>query len=171
MTTVVGISGASRAGKTSLCNLLKDNFTEKSVRILHMDQFVFPEDQIPKIKDEIDWERPESVDYKKLNKAIEDAKGQNDLILVEGILIFYDNQLESIYDRKIFIEIDFDTFWNRKKEDKRWAVPDWFIQHIWDSYLRYGLRNSENSLRISGKSDYPIDDIKEFILPNRDVHV
>jgi len=163
---VVGISGASRAGKSTLSNLLKDSFSKEKVTILHMDQFVFPQDQIPKIKDEIDWERPESVDYAKLAKAIEDTKSQNDLILVEGILIFHNDQLKNIYDRKIFVEIDYGTFLTRKKEDKRWPVPEWFIQHIWDSYLKYGMRNSENSLKVSGQSRFSISDIRKYILQN-----
>ena len=40
---------------------------------------------------------------------------------------------------KIFLEISKRLFIERKREDLRWGLePDWYIEHIWEAYLRYG---------------------------------
>jgi hypothetical protein len=40
----------------------------------------------------------------------------------------------------LFVEIDKETFLKRKARDLRWGKePRWYMEHIWDSYLKFGL--------------------------------
>jgi len=163
MGLVVGISGVSRAGKSTLSKRLTNRLHDWKIIILDMDDFVFPKNEMPRINEEADWETPESVDYVRLSDRINEVNAGFDLVIVEWILIFYDETLNSLFDKKLFIEIPYETFLERKRNDRRWNEPEWYIQHIWDSYLKYGLKNSEDAMKISGNSSFEIPDILEFI--------
>jgi nicotinamide/nicotinate riboside kinase len=56
---VVGISGCSSSGKTTLSRLLRDIFP--STFVLHEDDFYKPEDQLPKKNDLVDWDCAEAL--------------------------------------------------------------------------------------------------------------
>ena len=71
-TLVVGISGPSSCGKTTLARLLRDIWPKTF--ILHEDDFYWPDSQIP-IKDDVqDWDCLEAVDLRKLHSALEYIK-------------------------------------------------------------------------------------------------
>ncbi|MCH7513305.1 MAG: hypothetical protein IH947_05090 [Bacteroidetes bacterium] len=104
MGLVVGIGGVSRAGKSTLSKRLKNRLPGIRIIILDMDDFVFPENEMPRINDEPDWETPESIDYTKLSGRINETKAEYDLVIVEGILIFCDESLNSLIDKKLFLK-------------------------------------------------------------------
>jgi uridine kinase len=138
MARIIGIGGVSRSGKSTLAKKLKDHFVTKRVRILDQDDFVKPENDIPKIKDRTDWEHPESIDIQSLLAEIDAAEDQ-DLIIVEGLLAFHFEELRIRFDVTIFLTISKGTFLFRRHQETRWGTePDWFIDHVWDSYLKYG---------------------------------
>ena len=163
MGLVVGIGGVSRAGKSALSKRLKNRLPGIRIIILDMDDFVFPENEMPRINDEPDWETPESIDYTKLSGRINETKAEYDLVIVEGILIFCDESLNSLIDKKLFIKIPYETFLERKRKDRRWNEPEWYIQHIWDSYQKYGNKNSADIMKVNGGSSFEISDILDFI--------
>ena len=70
-----------------------------------MDDYVFPERKITKIGEETDWETPESVDFAKLIKKVENDLERNPLVIV-GILIYANPVLHKMFDKKIFIDIN-----------------------------------------------------------------
>jgi len=150
MGLVVGISGVSRAGKTTLSKQIKKWYSGLQTAFISMDEFVFPVDQIPKINNEVDWEVPASVDYDKLYDHLTDITSFNDIIIAEGILIFNNENLNSLFNKRIHVEIAEDIYFERKRNDKRWKVPDWYIKHIWDSYGKYRSQATRNSLKVDG---------------------
>jgi len=160
---VIGIGGISRAGKSTLARKITSWLPENNVSTLEMDDFVFPEEQIPKIKNETDWEIPESVDYSRLATAISKEKKRTDIVIVDGIMIFNDPKLLALYDRKIFVEIDYETFILRKRKDRRWKIPEWYHEHIWTSYIVYGMMNIEDSFKLSGTSEFDFKEIMDFV--------
>lgn len=128
-----------------------------------MDDFVLPESQIPKIKDRTDWERPESVDFERLCQTIRNQQDQFDVIVVEGILVFANAQLSDLFDTTVWIQISRETFLDRRRKETRWGdEPDWFLEHVLDSHLRYG-QYPEADFSISGETDAP-DQIFEQIM-------
>ena len=163
MGIVIGIGGVSRAGKSTLARNIASWLSNKKVYILEMDDFVFPEERIPKIKNETDWEVPESIDYTRLAKAIAEEKRSTDVVIIEGIMIFNDPKLLALYDRKIFIEIDYESFILRKSKDKRWEIPDWYFEHIWTSYIVHGRVNVDDALKLRGTEDFDRHQIMDFI--------
>lgn len=138
MAKVIGIGGCSRSGKSSLAQQISNYLSDKKVLLLDMDDFVFPEVNIPRIKDRTDWERPEAVDFDRLCSTIKNQQ-HYDLIVVEGILVFAEEQLIGQLDTTVFMEITKELFKERRSKETRWGhEPNWFIDHVWNSHLLYG---------------------------------
>ena len=134
--SVIGIGGTSRSGKSSLAISLSEIL--KNAVVIHQDEF--NADILPQIRDHIDWEIPEAVDFEAIISCIQEKILTFNNIIVEGILIFSDENLNSLFDWRIVLTIDEETFKSRKRDDLRWGrEPEWYIQHIWDSHLEYGF--------------------------------
>ncbi|WP_462252016.1 AAA family ATPase [Ekhidna sp.] len=163
MSRIIGIGGCSRSGKSTLARRIKERFSDLRVLILDMDDFVLPEDQIPKIKDLTDWELPASVDFKKLIQAVKTNQEDHDIIIVEGILIFAYTALLDLFDTTIFIEISKETFLDRRKRETRWGEePDWFIEHVWESHLKYGTYKKTDII-VSGENQITNEVLNDVI--------
>lgn len=155
---IIGIGGASTAGKTTTANKIRNLFAGSKVSIICQDDFVKPVDEIPRIDDRVDWEHPESVDHEKLLLTILAESKNNDLVIAEGLMIFYNPLIKNLFDKKIFITIDEETFKFRKRIDHRWGFePDWYIAHIWKSYLKYGSIVPSNEFLMLDGTNVPFD--------------
>lgn len=137
---IIGIGGVSRSGKSFLANKMRSQLKDSIV--LHQDDFVFPEENLPRVHNQIDWEHPSTINFTKLGESIKQVANAHRYVIVEGFLIFYYEALTSLFDYKIFLEIDNHTFVQRKRNDERWGkVSENYQQHIWESYLRFGRKN------------------------------
>ncbi|HHL52774.1 MAG TPA: hypothetical protein ENJ39_05310 [Flammeovirgaceae bacterium] len=166
MALSIGIGGVSRAGKTTLATYIKDLYPNKKTHIISMDDYVHEPDKIPRIKDRIDWETPASVDYERLKKEIEEAKKKYDLVITEGILIFYSEEVNKLFDKRIFIDIPKSLFYIRRRNDTRWGKePRWYIDYVWESYLKYGRLQdpASDTLYIKGDQPYSALLIDEYL--------
>ena len=123
MAQIIGIGGPSCSGKSTVAHAIKQWLEDLSVSILHMDNFVYPESQIPRIKDRTDWETPASVGFAGLAKAAKDKMKSHDAVIAEGILIYANENLARLINKRIFVEIDEEEFFKRKKKDMRWNEP------------------------------------------------
>lgn len=144
----------------------------QTATILAQDDYIFPTEQIPKIQNgeaiEIDWETPESIDFQRYRKAILDAQKQFDHVITEGLLNFYAEDINSLFNKFIFVDISKTTFLSRKAADKRWGeVPNWYIEHIWVSYERLGRTilsdKKKEVLVLSGEVDFDKTLIIDFL--------
>ncbi len=162
----IGIGGISRAGKTQLANFIKDLFSDLKVVILSQDDFVFEHDKLPVINDEIDWESPASIDFKKFREAISKDTKKYDIVIAEGLLIFYKSDICMEFDKKIFVHINKAVFRERKLTDTRWgSFPDWYVDHIWNSYMKFGRveKGRDDFLYLDGARDFDREKIVEFL--------
>ncbi|KAG4029562.1 hypothetical protein MFRU_015g01000 [Monilinia fructicola] len=66
---VLGISGCSSSGKTTLSRLLRDIFPNTFV--LHEDDFYRPEEELPKKHDLVDWDCAEALNIPEMVKSLE----------------------------------------------------------------------------------------------------
>ncbi|MEQ8239383.1 MAG: hypothetical protein RIA69_09225 [Cyclobacteriaceae bacterium] len=156
---IIGIGGVSRAGKSTLAEKLKKYFekSRKSVHIFCQDDFVKPVISLAMVEGVPDWERPSTIKWDNLMSAMERSKA--DVKIVEGLFAFYAASIRSEYDKKIFVELERTTFESRKSKDKRWAEePEWYANHVWKSYLKYGQRKGpeEEYITVSGEVDFNI---------------
>jgi uridine kinase len=163
----IAIGGVSRSGKTFLAKML-GSILPGSV-IIHQDTYIPDKKNIPVIRDHLDWERPEAIDWQAFKNAI-DVAGQNfRYVIIEGLLVFYDEVLNQLYDKNIFIYLSKEVFVQRKRADLRWgAEPDWYIEHIWQSHLSYGTFPSiiQKPVIINGEENFELDRIlKQLNMP------
>lgn len=165
---IIGIGGSSRSGKTTLTEALVWAIRSENKRVMaiQQDDFVKRLHDIPLIQQETDWETPASIDFELLKKAILFLKDDFEVILVEGFLPFADIGLNALYDVCFFTTISEETFRIRKAADTRWGkIPAWYIDHIWESFLKYGQPSAglPNFMEIDGEHPYKIEDIMTFL--------
>ena len=167
---VIGIGGVSRAGKTTLAHAIAERFGHEA-KILHQDDFIPPEEEIPQIQyqgvTKTDWECPASLDFAAFEQAILAAKAEHSVVLAEGLLVFWDPHIWRHFDYAIMLSVPKSVFWARKKLDMRWGEePDWYIEHIWQSYLRYGQvpPHVHPLLRLSGRDPIDVNRVMDFLM-------
>ncbi|NOY38127.1 MAG: hypothetical protein GXO83_11215 [Chlorobi bacterium] len=164
---IIGIGGISRSGKSLLAKRITQWVPQYSIKIFDQDDYVFPVDKIPEIDGETDWECPDSIDFDRYFNAVVSAAAVYNWVIAEGLLAFYDRRLVDRMDKKIFITIPYEVFVERKRPDKRWGIfPEWYIDHIWESHLKYGQppENDENLLIINGDKPFPEKQIRDYLL-------
>ncbi|KAI4600541.1 ribosylnicotinamide kinase [Pestalotiopsis sp. 9143b] len=71
---LVGISGASSSGKTTLARLLRDIFP--GTFILHEDDFYKPESELPTREGLLDWDCAEAISVPDMIKALEHIRAE-----------------------------------------------------------------------------------------------
>lgn len=155
---IIGIGGVSNAGKTTLADRLKESLAPLRVKILSQDNFPKPEEEIPMIRDHVDWEIPESLEMSQYFKQMLEDEKEYDVVIAEGLFAFCDDRIVGRYDKKVFLTISKETFWDRKSKDLRWGKePEWYMEHIWDSHFKCGTKHSMDSDTIILSGEKPID--------------
>jgi uridine kinase len=133
---IIGVCGRSCSGKSRATRRIKEEFSDKIVRI-PLDRFfkIFNAQEL----DETDgWESPSSVRWDRLIYSIKKLKNGKSthipsagwtevfdqlikpkpIILVEGYLIFTNKELLSLFDKKIFVDVsDLNILYRRTLRD------------------------------------------------------
>ena len=163
---IIGIGGVSMAGKSTLARLIKSRLPDKKVCILCQDDFIIPQKQIPLINGKTDWENPISIDFDEFIASVVARSIEYEIVIAEGLFAYYDSTLNKLYDKKIFLEISEKVFFKRKRLDIRWEIePEWYIQHIWNSYLKFGMLPEDKTsfMIIEGINPIDINGLIEYI--------
>jgi uridine kinase len=152
---IIGIGGCSNSGKSRLAEMLCAQFAGKTCTVLCQDDYVLDEDQIPNYYEHTDWEIPESIDIEKYLSDLEVVKGAYDIIICEGIFVFWFDKLYEQFDHKIYLDLNKEEFMLRKAKDHRWGKdPEWYMRHIYDNHQIYGKikHPSEDDIFIDANS-------------------
>ena len=152
---LIGIGGCSRSGKSTLAEDLTWHYRCHNLRtiVLRQDDFVIRTDDIPVIKGQSDWDNPLSIDFELVIETYKFLKNRFDIIIIDGLFAFYNNDLNRLYDKRILVEISEATFRTRRQAETRWGrEPDWFIDHVWESYLKFGIYDNRLQIGNSGGS-------------------
>jgi uridine kinase len=125
---IIGISGGSGSGKTSITKRLRATFSDKELCIICQDDYYLPIHEQQKDEQGIEnFDLPNSINHQQLLQDLRDIRqgktieierynynntntpkskqviSPAPIILVEGILVFYFEPLRKEYDLKIFV--------------------------------------------------------------------
>lgn len=130
------IGGVSRSGKSTLAGELTSLLT--NCISLSQDNFVLAKEQIPTIKNRIDWEEPKSINWTSLIDRIDELSKHHSFIIIEGIFAFNSSIINDLAVYKVYLELDYELFTERRKDEKRWGPePAWYLEHVWNAHEKF----------------------------------
>jgi uridine kinase len=150
---VMGITGGSGSGKSTIAEIVKRKLSELQVNIVHLDQFFIPVDEMPKYFSKYhgnyqpNFNRPEAINFQSMIafcNVLENA----DLHILDGHFALYDPQMRELMDVKCFVSIDIDEMLKRRT-----------IRNLKNSY-----GGSETNIRHYNK-ECVVPMYEEYILP------
>lgn len=146
-TLLVGITGSTRSGKSTLadgaCRALNEEFAADACGVVRQDDFLSmrPDNMWIRRGDQWlkNWEVPERTDWAGLVRSIEQAAANHNIVLVEGFFLLYDERVRALLDRFVFVAIDEATCRERRGGfPYGWPSNDaYFDECIWPSYRQY----------------------------------
>tara|TARA_B100000029_G_scaffold504369_1_gene583088 strand:+ start:1463 stop:2107 length:645 start_codon:yes stop_codon:yes gene_type:complete len=126
----IGISGGSCSGKTFLTNQLLEKYGSKKISIINLDSYYFDLSMLKMSeREKNNFDHPSSFDFKHLESDLIKLKNNNTvripqydykthtrkkikknicplkIILIEGILLFYEKKIRDLLNFKIFLNI------------------------------------------------------------------
>ena len=132
-TIMIGIAGGTGSGKTTLTRRLRDHFGANEVSVINHDSYYKRHDELPYEKRcQLNYDHPDSFDTSLLIEDLRSLKAgrtvhcpvydysihnrtdrteevhPTKVIIVEGMLIFADEELAGEMDIKIFVDTDAD---------------------------------------------------------------
>ena len=133
---LIGVCGATRSGKTTLCNSIMKYLKSDEKHLIHLDNYF----SLELLYDHNNnWEIPEVISWDDLIEDIEKPKYiinymKKKFILVEGFLLFK-QPLCYKFDKSIFIYISKEEAKKRRMETK--PVPEEYYEDlVWPNFLR-----------------------------------
>ena len=140
MLFVVGISGTTCSGKTTLAKSLLKTFPK--AHYINQDEYFLPIDHknhvfIPKLKHN-NWELLSSLDMEKLlqdvqDKLKDDSSSNCNLLIIEGFSLFNYKPLYEYLNLKFYITLTKEQCWERR-QNRSYDPPDvpgYFEQIVW----------------------------------------
>ena len=163
---LIGVCGATRSGKTTLCNSIIKYLKSDEKHLIHLDNYF----SLELLYDHNNnWEIPEVISWDDLIEDIEKPKYiinymKKKFILVEGFLLFK-QPLCYKFDKSIFIYISKEEAKKRRMETK--PVPeDYYENLVWPNYLENNHHLAKmkiNREKMLGKDILVLDSTKETI--------
>jgi uridine kinase len=172
---LIGIAGGSGSGKTLVAKTVVRDLGSEKVVIIDQDSYYRDLEQVPLAdRDLRNFDHPDAFDTDLLRTHLQDlregrsvaqpiydytrhartretrAVGEHEVIVLEGILIFFDPGLRSLMDIKVFIDADADVrFIRRLQRDihERGRSPDSVIRQYQESVRPMHLQFVEPTKR------------------------
>lgn len=136
---IIGIAGGSGSGKTTLAELILEHIGKDKIAFLPHDAYYRDQDHLPyEERVKVNYDHPDSLETELLIRHIQDLEEgkpielpvydftihsrkhetitiePRSIILVEGILIFYEKKLRKLFDVKLFVDADPDIRFIRR---------------------------------------------------------
>lgn len=164
---VVGVSGVSCGGKTTVATALHDWLGSEYGDLLMQDDYYRPasELEINKITNFPEFDEPEAVKMEEIVAEIKkwkDSDSDNNkrrVLIVEGTMIFTNKEICDLCDLRYLVHVDFKTAEYRRSQ-RNYPIPDppkVVEKNIWPKYIKHrnwfcdlALENGYISKQING---------------------
>ncbi|XP_066547908.1 uridine-cytidine kinase 2-A isoform X2 [Amia ocellicauda] len=137
---LIGVAGGTASGKSSVCGKIMEllgqneiDHHQRQVAILSQDSFyrvLTPEQKAKALKGQFNFDHPDAFDNELILKTLWDimdgkavqipVKEESvtvypaDVVLFEGILMFYSQEIRDLFQMKLFVDTDADTRLSRR---------------------------------------------------------
>jgi uridine kinase len=130
---VIGIAGGSGSGKSTFADLVRADLEDASLAVIRHDSYYKPLDHLPlEERRRVNFDHPDALENSLMIEDIRRLKSNDPIqvpeydfsrhtrkdsyleikpptvLIVEGILIFYEAEMRELFDMKIFIDTDDD---------------------------------------------------------------
>ncbi|XP_054718703.1 nicotinamide riboside kinase 1-like [Uloborus diversus] len=160
--TIVGISGCTNSGKTTLSKFLSSSFPGSVV--INQDHYFRSDDSpehiiIPELNHK-NWERLEAVDWEAMMETLDktlQTPPQNipSLLIIEGHIIFNYPGFRKLFHKKYFLNMNKEECYKRRVHRVYTPpdIPGYFEKCVWPMYLsnlEEIKKNCENIIFLDG---------------------
>ena len=143
---VIGIAGGSASGKSTFTDTLEEALRPLNVKVIHMDDYFKAPEQRPKStapvsgKVYMDDNHPLTMDLPQLSVDLEKEIEQNEvqIIIVEGLLTLWDNNIKKCLDLKLFVDCRPDErIVRRLKRNMKWGLTFDDVANVYLDMVRF----------------------------------
>jgi uridine kinase len=172
---IIGIAGGSASGKTTVIEELKKYFKNSELTVISQDHYYRGlSEQVIDQNGEINFDRPEGIDFTRLVKDIKKLRKGEDVhlveytfnnpkkfpkpivfkparvVVIEGLFIYQHKALQKFMDLKVFIDARLDVMLERRlrRDSKERGMTRKQIIYQWENHVMPAY--------------------EEFLLPHRD---
>jgi nicotinamide/nicotinate riboside kinase len=143
-TKLIGISGCTNGGKTTLSKKLSAHFKHNSI-YLQQDDFYYPRNgKYLEFLDELDSFNFDVISAINMDMFHQELKrlidlSQYEYILLDGFLLFEDRKLYHMLDKRYFLHLSKEECLRRRisRNYKTVDTPNYFDKCVWVEYLKY----------------------------------
>jgi len=140
---LIGISGGSASGKSTLSKMIADKFNKNNVEIINADTY-YKRNNMPLMKSPLtgiegpDWNTPDAVDFDAMFGDFTERSNDKklDILIIEGAFIFCYEKLRDVLDLKIYLDLDSDIRMYRRIK-RNMEVRGLSLEEIADYYTEY----------------------------------
>ena len=181
--TVIGITGASCSGKSTLSKALQDQFPtsetsrEKQVHVLHCDDYraytLFGYRHVN--EDGLrDWEHPSNAAWNAIQAEMQhmvDHLPEGSILLVDGHMILEDPRLRAWLNMCVYVHVEMEVCKERRMKrrmpaPKGWDPNEYFMLRVWNAHLEQHQNVKEccsdiELLTVDGTRD--VDELVEIV--------
>ena len=184
---LIGITGASGSGKTSLLNAYSSAFGELTPSVISLDNYYHPiEKQSTDENGVVNFDLPTAFDIERcltdlesLSNGIEVVQKEynfnNDkaeykeivikpssLIFLEGIFVLYDRQLSSMANYHVYIKAEDSIRYKRrlKRDIIERGIPEEIVSYQWNNHVR--IANEKYLIPYENEADIIINNSVHF---------
>ncbi len=165
---VVGVTGGSGSGKSTVAISLCRKYPEKIV-LIHIDDYFVKSERAPRLGEFVNWDHPDAIRFDDLYKDLTSLRdGQKvtiltkselynpsfdhglrnkieytvepkPIILLEGYLVLYDKRIRDLVDLKIYLDMPIEQSTKRRSSNKFLLQQDYYNRVLMPMYEKYVL--------------------------------
>ena len=132
---LIGITGPSHAGKSTLAKSLERLFVQHKLRVALVQQDRFCE---VSVKDLGNWDSPDAVQHLEFKSCVLQTLRSKEfhVVIMEGFLSFFDPLLAAICDVRLHVKCDKEVCAERRLKSQNFS-PARYTKQVWPCYLMY----------------------------------
>ena len=167
---VIGISGCTRSGKSTLASALAEALGASKTAVIRQDRFA---SNVLAAQAEGGWESTDSIDFKAFRDAVVEASKSKHFVIVEGFRAFASRPPGGVVDllhHLVWIELSREACYERRMATTR--VPEeYFDRHLWPRHVEYRQSCFGEGPMASGRNKLVLDGTKPPTVLSRQVLV